>query len=488
MKSLQTIDFAITETLIAHPDFTNSINYTIYRNIVDEDGIKFNNFTSQNGARKLMRTVTQKDLLEFVLIELVKNYNAIRFFYHNNEEIRKRTTKDERLEYLKEIFPNFSTIQHAIYTIANPKINSIIYYQTRPKDLIAIVDAVIENRYQRAPVYREYIEKCGKGTTYLSEYGVQDLFAKISEDRRKAEVAKNIQVNRKAINKCLNEVMSGAQLKNQRNEYGLDGTLFASQDIGKLRKNQEDSVLILTHPENPEFKLLAVSDGMGGVELGEKASQYTVQELARWFQNLPTDLYYYPMELQKILNQKIKDISQVIYNTYNESYRGIQSGATLASAIITENSTIISSVGDSRIYTIFQGRLKLLNRDESIVWPYYKEEVSPEELDELRFNRQNNQILRCIGDELQTRRIQSLITPNNSYDRLLLFSDGVTDLLSQERIRIISSQAPKELVTKILVDEATTYDAIRLQGADETYRGSIPAGKDNASAAMYARR
>ena len=35
MENYETIDFAITETLLAHPDFTNSINYTIYKNIVD---------------------------------------------------------------------------------------------------------------------------------------------------------------------------------------------------------------------------------------------------------------------------------------------------------------------------------------------------------------------------------------------------------------------------------------------------------------------
>ena len=79
MENYETIDFAITETLLAHPDFTNSINYTIYKNIVDPNGISLINFTSQNGARRKMKNVSQSDLLEFILIEVVKGYNAMRF-------------------------------------------------------------------------------------------------------------------------------------------------------------------------------------------------------------------------------------------------------------------------------------------------------------------------------------------------------------------------------------------------------------------------
>lgn len=490
MKKTEIIDFAILETLKAHPDFDKSISFTLFSNIVNQEGIIPKNFTSQNGARKMMREVSQRDILEFILKRVVQNYNAMSYFYFHNEESRKRATTEEKVSYLLGSFPNYHVIQNAICIIANPKVNSFIYYTSRPKDLLAIVNAVMENEYLRAPVYHDYITKCGTGKTYLLEYGEQNLFNKVTEDRQKSEVAVNLQVNRRIVNKCLSEVLSGAQLKNQRNEYGLDGTLFATQDIGRRRKNQEDSVLILTHPENPSFKLLTVSDGMGGAELGEVASQYTVQELAKWFNSISPDLYYYPMELQKILNNKIAQISQNIYKTYNEPYNEIRTGTTLATAIVTENTTVISYVGDSRVYSIDKGRLRLLSRDQSRVWPIGKKpnEVSTKELDDLRFNRYNNEILRCIGDDIEARQIQTLTTPNNSYDRLLLFSDGVTDLLSQERIRIISSQAPKELVTKMLVDEAISIDAIRAQGSDEFHKERIPAGKDNATAAMYARR
>ncbi len=489
METNQKIDFSITETLKAHPEFIPNVNVIVYRNISSPTGIQLRNFTSRNGARQAISTVTQQDILIFVLEELIKIYNSIVYFYYNDREMQRLGSDIAKMNFLLQVFPNYPVINQAIRVLSNPEINAITYFMNNEKDLIAVVDSVTATKYQRNQKYADYVEEHGKTRTYIDGLGECDLFYKLKEDVRKVSVARNVNVNRRAVNQCLSDIMSGAQLKNKRNEYGLSGDLFASQDIGKRRNNQEDSVLILNHPDNDEFKFLAVADGMGGVELGDKASQYTMQQLANWFRELPADAFYYPLELQEALNKKIAEISNYIYITYNEPYNSIQAGTTLSAAIVTSEKTIVSTIGDSRVYTTNQNRLNLISHDESAVWPpKRKEDITSKELDEIRFNRRNNEILRCIGDRMDYRTVQTLITPNNSYDRLLLFSDGVTDLLSQERIKVLSTQAPKELVTKLLVDEAITYDAYRNLGEDEFNRGMIPAGKDNASAVMYARR
>lgn len=41
------------------------------------------------------------------------------------------------------------------------------------------------------------------------------------------------------------------------------GNMSASTSIGKKRKNQEDALLLKQHPQNPNFKILVVADGMG---------------------------------------------------------------------------------------------------------------------------------------------------------------------------------------------------------------------------------
>lgn len=490
MGILKDIDFAIVETLKAHPEFIPDISIIYIDNLTSKSGIHLRNFTSSNGARLKMKSVTQTDMLQFALEEAVKCYNAMAYFYYNDPNMVSLQTTAEKMANLTNIFPYYGVCLKAVEIIANPKINSAIYYQSDNKELMALVTAVMNTRYQSDEKIRTFIDRAGQGYTYLNSTGQIDLFAKISEDVKKAEVAKNVQVNPRAVNQCLHEVLNGSQLKHKHNEYGLSGTLFATQDIGKRRNNQEDSVLILEHPENKDFKLLAVADGMGGIELGDKASAYTTQQIARWFNSLPADLYYFPAEVQQQLNKKIAQISNEIYKEYNEDFRHARCGTTLVTSIVTKEYTINSSVGDSRIYTLKDNKLQLITRDESAVWPpaVSAKQMKDDELDDLRFVRNNNEILTFVGLKKEANHIQTSVIPNSSYDKLLLFSDGVTDLLSQREINIIARRYPIEYITHQLVQAAISKNAIRPDGEDYNHYAAVAAGKDNATAAMYARR
>lgn len=126
METSQIINHAITQTLQAHPDFTDKINFTIYADIVNSDGVSLAHYTKQNNARMLMQRVSQQDILEFVLEEVVKNYNAMINFYYNDEKMKKCGSASAKRDYLLEVFPTYPEIQKAIYKIANPKVNSII--------------------------------------------------------------------------------------------------------------------------------------------------------------------------------------------------------------------------------------------------------------------------------------------------------------------------------------------------------------------------
>ena len=78
---------------------------------------------------------------------------------------------------------------------------------------------------------------------------------------------------------------------------------------------------------------------------------------------------------------------------------------------------------------------------------------------------------------------------NNSYKSLMLFSDGVTDCLSDAQLMAITkSTSPKDLA-KAIVDKAlTTESKLEDSKLGEWYNDYdlvIPAGKDNTTAAVY---
>lgn len=488
MVKLEDFEFAVDQTILAHPDWIGELSSDLIKQITKEPTLK--SYTRQNGARDRIAGITSDDIIKYFLNEAIKAVYAANYFYYKNSSMKNAQDQNEKEKIFNETFPYYNELFAILEIINNPDINCILHFKSNKNDLLALIVSIVNMRFLPNSPYRAYIDAHYDFPIKFNGRSKEELSQKINDDSTKVIGAKNININYATINKCLGDLTSGVQLKNQRNEYALDGDLYASQDIGKHKKNQEDSVMIITHPQNPNFKFLAIADGMGGSEYGEKASRYLILQLTSWFQSLNSDTYYYPAELQKSFNNRIAELSTEIYNLYNVDFNRLVTGSTFVGAIVTDEQTIISSVGDSRAYISKGTKLDLITSDESSVWPedFSPNEIGKDVLDDLRFNRKNNLITKCIGYPFEGDSVQTHLIPNNSYDQLLLFSDGVTDILSTDRIKFISQNTPLELITKHLVDEALKYDAIRINGASKEYFGMVPSGHDNTTAAAYFRR
>ncbi len=474
MSKTKDIDIAFVETLRKHPDYSDYISSLLYDNATRP--VNTRNFTNNNMARTRVKTSDSNDFIEYIV------RNAIIIYFARNELI----TNGQRVP--NDSFPNFAAIEEAMPIVSNPRINSILYYKSNPNALFALAEAVGHTRFNSK--YYKINGTYDSRNSYLGDefrnqidsLGAEkskEILAKIDHDVQIVKPVRKMNVNYDSVNQCLREIATGAQVKYNRNEYALDGTLYATQDVGRKRQNQEDSVLIMTHPENSEFKFLAVADGMGGLSAGEEASNYVVSEISKWFKTIPADAYYFTDGLMSSFAHELERISADLY----AKYQG-KAGSTFTGAIVTRDNTFVVSVGDSRAYSMSGNNLSLLTQDESVVWREMagrvgQDHITEQELDNLRFNTRNNVITKCIGQE-RLYVTQRITVPNFSYDTLLLFSDGVTDLLSQSDIRIIAQNTPRQELTKALVDRAINADAVGL-GA------RVPAGKDNASVAMFGR-
>ena len=321
----------------------------------------------------------------------------------------------------------------------------------------------------------------GKTKPYIEEeISKEDIFLEEDEGEQTQELKrfpKSIKELKARMITGLTPVVEG--------NIELDEICFATTAIGKRREKQEDAVLLIKDEKNPNFKMMVVADGMGGEQHGEYASNMLVEGLQQWFEGLNNEekqCYYTGVaSLQQSLNDKINEISSKIA----EKLYGL-GGTTLVCAIIGEHDTLITNVGDSRAYTIKSGKLEQVTIDDAIVQEEFEKGKIPYK-DAMRFHREAAGITECV-EMGNIKDIHWAILNNDDYDMLLLFSDGVTDCLSEDDIAVICKKTNRKEVAKMLVQKAIENDSIVPEELIEEYVDLnlyIPGGKDNTTTALY---
>lgn len=299
------------------------------------------------------------------------------------------------------------------------------------------------------------------------------------------------------INKCREDIMTGKQLKLNHTEYQLGTSLYATTDIGKAKDGQQDSVIILEHPQNKDFKLIAVSDGVGGSSGGDLASRHIIAKLTEWFENQNPENYNDVYIMENSLNNMLPYIM-------NDLDAPQEAAATLALTVIGKDRTLIANLGDSKVYSMKNGILRQETKDDSYVQFLHKIGRIPEE-ELMRYHKESNVIMDSIfmdGENLPNYKI----IRNDSYDKIIAVSDGVADCLSPKEIQNLINASKKEYITSNLVEAALTTNSNLQEEINSMpeekqkrvikaindypydYYEQIPGGKDNTSAVGFIKR
>lgn len=253
--------------------------------------------------------------------------------------------------------------------------------------------------------------------------------------------------------------------------------------VGLKRTLNEDFAATITSPINSQIKLLAVCDGVGGAERGELASEYTIKHLVQWF-NTYNFAIENPNDLDKKIIREIKRINHILKRKYKEAE------TTISTVLIDEKNTHILNIGDSRTYIISDNTLTQVTKDDSEVWNFlYRNGKGKYTKDELRFIIFNNLLTKTLGSGFFPR-LKTNIIDNNSYDGLLLLTDGVTDIVSDKRITELLQEEDYENFLTNLLNEACYCESETYQGGRKPkwlFTETIP-GKDNATGAVYIKR
>jgi protein phosphatase len=112
-------------------------------------------------------------------------------------------------------------------------------------------------------------------------------------------------------------------------------------------------------------------------------------------------------------------------------------GTTVALALLIGERAYIANVGDSRIYRLRKNKLRQLTKDHSVVSELLDQgRIGPEEAEG---HDAKGQITRYIGmQDTAYPHVRSFLLKKG--DRLLLCTDGLTDLVADEAIATILGQ------------------------------------------------
>jgi len=135
-------------------------------------------------------------------------------------------------------------------------------------------------------------------------------------------------------------------------------------------------------------------------------------------------------------------------------------GTTLTAAWIDGDVALLAHVGDSRAYLARGGTLRQVSEDHSWVAARVREGLLSEA--EAREHRWRNVITNALGAS-DAFRLDVTHVPLEQGDRLLLVSDGVTSVLSDEHLlELLAGDEPQDVTNRILdtADERGSPDNV----------------------------
>jgi protein phosphatase len=207
------------------------------------------------------------------------------------------------------------------------------------------------------------------------------------------------------------------------------------------------------------FWALAVADGMGGHAAGEIASTLALsralefsQQGSRWFVSIgDAEVREIMARLDSIFASVDRAVSE--QGALHAGCEGM--GTTLTAAAAAGDCLFVCHAGDSRLYHLRDGRLTRLTRDHTMA----QELVDAGMLDpsDMKAHPSHHVLTQVIGRgdadfDLRLVRLQQ-------NDRVLLTTDGLTDVVSDEEIERLARSGDSETCCNALVDRALASGA-----------------------------
>ncbi len=211
----------------------------------------------------------------------------------------------------------------------------------------------------------------------------------------------------------------------------------AATNVGNVRDNNEDCYL-----SNSEMGLWIIADGMGGHDAGEVAS------------SLARDFIEQAVKQGKALTDAIKESHFAVIDASLQNIGSPNMGTTIVALRSHGAQYEIAWVGDSRAYLWDGEKVQQISKDHSLVQLLIEAgDITPEEAEN---HPQKHVITQSIGVSALSNVDVSRITGLWEKDhRVILCSDGLSDLVSQDEIQaILACGGSEQMAVDRLIDKA----------------------------------
>lgn len=222
-------------------------------------------------------------------------------------------------------------------------------------------------------------------------------------------------------------------IQNKDNNGTVGGVVemkaFGITDCGLVRKENQDCFRFRLE-EQEELLTSVLCDGMGGAAAGNIAAQLAAESFLSRATNSIDALSSFS-DMNDIALEAVRFANQRVYDKSFSDYSCLGMGSTLVALLVNRKKVIIANVGDSRAYLISGSSIRQITSDHTL-------------LNEMKRNGQaavtppdklpgKNIITRAIGVEPSVK-CDVFKEKWSAGDRLLLCSDGLSNLLSDEEI------------------------------------------------------
>ncbi|NND04198.1 MAG: serine/threonine-protein phosphatase [Acidimicrobiia bacterium] len=205
----------------------------------------------------------------------------------------------------------------------------------------------------------------------------------------------------------------------------MNYTIATATHVGRLRDNNEDSVYPVDDSSTPGPVVVAVADGMGGHAAGEVASTLAIEGATSLDQGSAVD--------------RVQAANDAVLGAASNDPSLVGMGTTLTLAIFWPDGRLeIGHVGDSRAYLWRNERLTQLTIDHTFVRELIAQgRLTPEDAET---HPRRHMLTRTIGmGNVRADALDIHLLPN---DRVMLCSDGLTNMIDDEQIQRILANTP----------------------------------------------